>query len=485
MKLTDATLFRQQCFIDGEWCDAKKDSLIEVTNPADGEVLGSVPRMGAQETRLAIEAANVAFKPWSALPAKQRSNKLRKWFELMLEHQEDLAMLITMEQGKSLTEARGEIVYAASFIEWFAEEGKRAYGEVIPHTQEDKRYLVIKQPIGVVAAITPWNFPAAMITRKAGPALAAGCPVVLKPASSTPYSALALAALGQRAGLPAGVFNVITGASGEIGAELTSNPLVKKISFTGSTEVGKKLIAQSASTVKKVSMELGGNAPLLVFDDANLDAAVDGVMASKFRNSGQTCVCTNRIYVQNSVYDSFVDKLHIAIKGLKVGNGLDSEIDQGPLIDLAAVEKVEEHIEDAVLKGGKIVCGGSRHSLGGSFFEPTLLVDANQEMKVASEETFGPLAPVFRFMEDQDGIDMANATEFGLAAYFYASDMARIWRIAEAVESGMVAINTGILSNEVAPFGGVKQSGLGREGSRHGLDEYLEIKYLCFGGITG
>ncbi|MCH2578248.1 MAG: NAD-dependent succinate-semialdehyde dehydrogenase [Pseudomonadales bacterium] len=484
MKLTDATLFRQQCFIDGEWCDAEQDSLIEVTNPADGEVLGSVPRMGAQETRLAIEAANVAFKPWSALPAKQRSNKLRKWYELLLEHQEDLAMLITMEQGKSLTEARGEIVYAASFIEWFAEEGKRAYGEVIPHTQEDKRYLVIKQPIGVVAAITPWNFPAAMITRKAGPALAAGCPVVLKPASSTPYSALALAALGQRAGLPAGVFNVITGASGEIGAELTSNPMVKKISFTGSTEVGKKLIAQSASTVKKVSMELGGNAPLLVFDDANLDAAVDGVMASKFRNSGQTCVCTNRIYVQNSVYDSFVDKLHIAIKGLKVGNGLDSEIDQGPLIDLAAVEKVEEHIEDAVLKGGKIVCGGSRHSLGGSFFEPTLLVDANQEMKVASEETFGPLAPVFRFMEDQDGIDMANATEFGLAAYFYASDMARIWRIAEAVESGMVAINTGILSNEVAPFGGVKQSGLGREGSRHGLDEYLEIKYLCFGGIT-
>ena len=484
MKLTDATLFRQQCFINGEWCDAEKDSLIEVTNPADGEVLGSVPRMGAQETRLAIKAANVAFKPWSALPAKQRSNKLRKWYELLLEHQEDLAMLITMEQGKSLTEARGEIVYAASFIEWFAEEGKRAYGEVIPHTQEDKRYLVIKQPIGVVAAITPWNFPAAMITRKAGPALAAGCPVVLKPASSTPYTALALAALGQRAGLPAGVFNVITGVSGEIGAELTSNPLVKKISFTGSTEVGKKLIAQSASTVKKVSMELGGNAPLLVFDDANLDAAVDGVMASKFRNSGQTCVCTNRIYVQNSVYDSFVDKLHIAIKGLKVGNGLDSEIDQGPLIDLAAVEKVEEHIKDAVLKGGKIVCGGSRHSLGGSFFEPTLLVDANQEMKVASEETFGPLAPVFRFMEDQDGIDMANATEFGLAAYFYASDMARIWRIAEAVESGMVAINTGILSNEVAPFGGVKQSGLGREGSRHGLDEYLEIKYLCFGGIT-
>ena len=484
MKLTDATLFRQQCFIDGKWCDAENDFLIEVINPADGEVLGSVPRMGAQETRLAIKAANVAFKPWSALPAKQRSNKLRKWYELLLEHQEDLAMLITMEQGKSLTEARGEIVYAASFIEWFAEEGKRAYGEVIPHTQEDKRYLVIKQPIGVVAAITPWNFPAAMITRKAGPALAAGCPVVLKPASSTPYSALALAALGQRAGLPAGVFNVITGVSGEIGAELTSNPLVKKISFTGSTEVGKKLIAQSASTVKKVSMELGGNAPLLVFDDANLDAAVDGVMASKFRNSGQTCVCTNRIYVQNSVYDSFVDKLHIAIKGLKVGNGLDSEIDQGPLIDLAAVEKVEEHIKDAVLKGGKIVCGGSRHSLGGSFFEPTLLVDANQEMKVASEETFGPLAPVFRFMEDQDGIDMANATEFGLAAYFYASDMARIWRIAEAVESGMVAINTGILSNEVPPFGGVKQSGLGREGSRHGLDEYLEIKYLCFGGIT-
>ena len=483
MKLTDATLFRQQCFIDGKWCDAEKDSSIEVINPANGKVLGSVPRMGSVETHLAIEAADVAFKPWSGLPAKQRSNKLHKWFELMLEHQEDLAMLITLEQGKSLTEARGEIAYAASFIEWFAEEGKRAYGEVIPHTQDDKRYLVIKQAIGVVAAITPWNFPAAMITRKAGPALAAGCPVVLKPASSTPYSALALAVLGERAGFPAGVFNVITGISAEIGAELTSNPLVKKISFTGSTEVGKKLIAQSASTVKKVSMELGGNAPFLVFDDANLDDAVDGVMASKFRNSGQTCVCTNRIYVQNGVYDCFVDKLHLAIRGLKVGNGLDSEIDQGPLIDLAAVEKVEEHIEDAVVKGGKIVCGGSRHSLGGSFFEPTLLVDANQEMKVASEETFGPLAPVFRFMEDQQGIDMANATEFGLAAYFYASDMARIWRIAEAVESGMVAINTGILSNEVAPFGGVKQSGLGREGSRHGLDEYLEMKYLCFGGI--
>jgi|TARA_B100001964_G_scaffold210397_1_gene244722 succinate-semialdehyde dehydrogenase/glutarate-semialdehyde dehydrogenase len=483
VNLRDKKLFSQQCYVDGKWSDADSGSTFDVVNPATQEVLGCVPRMGKSETRRAIEAAHAAFKTWSRLPAKQRSVTLRKWFELILEHQEDLAMLMTMEQGKSLTESKGEITYAASFIEWFAEEGKRSYGDVIPHTQEGKRYLTLKQPIGVVAAITPWNFPAAMITRKAGPALAAGCTVVLKPASSTPYSALALAELGVRAGLPPGVFNVITGASAEIGAELTGNPLVKKITFTGSTEIGKQLIAQSAATVKKVSMELGGNAPFLVFDDANLDAAVEGVMASKFRNSGQTCVCANRIYVQATVVDEFIAKLQIAMEGLRVGNGLDAGTNQGPLIDQAAVEKVEEHLEDAVSKGGQVLCGGQRHELGGTFFQPTLVVGAAQNMKIAREETFGPLAAVFRFATEQEGIAMANETEFGLAAYFYANDMARVWRIAEALESGMVAINTGILSNEVAPFGGVKESGLGREGSRYGLEEFLEIKYLCIGGI--
>jgi len=483
VNLRDKKLFSQQCYVDGKWSDADSGSTFDVVNPATQEVLGCVPRMGKSETRRAIEAAHAAFKTWSRLPAKQRSVTLRKWFELILEHQEDLAMLMTMEQGKALTESKGEITYAASFIEWFAEEGKRSYGDVIPHTQEGKRYLTLKQPIGVVAAITPWNFPAAMITRKAGPALAAGCTVVLKPASSTPYSALALAELGVRAGLPPGVFNVITGASAEIGAELTGNPLVKKITFTGSTEIGKQLIAQSAATVKKVSMELGGNAPFLVFDDANLDAAVEGVMASKFRNSGQTCVCANRIYVQATVVDEFIAKLQIAMEGLRVGNGLDAGTNQGPLIDQAAVEKVEEHLEDAVSKGGQVLCGGQRHELGGTFFQPTLVVGAAQNMKIAREETFGPLAAVFRFATEQEGIAMANETEFGLAAYFYANDMARVWRIAEALESGMVAINTGILSNEVAPFGGVKESGLGREGSRYGLEEFLEIKYLCIGGI--
>ncbi|MDP6537738.1 MAG: NAD-dependent succinate-semialdehyde dehydrogenase [Gammaproteobacteria bacterium] len=483
MKLSDEKLFNQQCYIDGRWCDADAGSSFDVENPATGEVLGTAPRMGASETRRAIEAAQAAFKPWSGLMAKQRASILRKWFELIMEHQQDLATLMTLEQGKSLTESSGEIAYAASFIEWFAEEGKRSYGDVIPHTQDDKRYLTLKQPIGVVAAITPWNFPTAMITRKAGPALAAGCPVVLKPASSTPYSALALAELAARAGIPAGVFNVITGASNEIGAELTSNPLVKKVTFTGSTEIGKQLIAQAASTVKKVSMELGGNAPFLVFDDANLDAAVEGVLASKFRNSGQTCVCANRIYVQAAVYDEFIAKLQIAMEGLRVGNGLDAGTNQGPLIDQAAVEKVEEHLQDAVAKGGQLLCGGQRHELGGTFFQPTLVVGATQNMKIAREETFGPLAAVFKFATEQEGVAMANDTEFGLAAYFYANDMARVWRIAEALVSGMVAINTGILSNEVAPFGGVKESGLGREGSRYGLEEFLEIKYLCLGGI--
>ncbi|MBQ15050.1 MAG: succinate-semialdehyde dehydrogenase I [Gammaproteobacteria bacterium] len=481
MNLKEPALFRQQCYIDGSWVDADDNSTFEVNNPATGELLGTVPKMDESETRRAIDAAQKSFAPWAKKTARDRAVILRRWFELMLQHQEDLARLMTLEQGKSLTESRGEIAYAASFIEWFAEEGKRIYGDVIPPSQADKRYVVIKQPVGVVAAITPWNFPTAMITRKAGPALAAGCPIVLKPASGTPYSALALAELAESAGIPAGVFNVLTGSSGPIGRELTSNPQVKKITFTGSTEVGKQLIAQAAATVKKVSMELGGNAPFLVFDDADLDAAIEGAMASKFRNSGQTCVCANRIYVQSGVYDAFVSKLETAVAGLKVGNGLDEGVNQGPLIDMTAVAKVEEHVADAVAKGGRVLCGGKRHEMGGSFFEPTLIVDATQDMVVAREETFGPLAPVIRFETDEEGIAMANDTEFGLAAYFYARDLSRAWHIAESLESGMVAINSGILSSEVVPFGGVKESGLGREGSKYGLEEFVDIKYLCIG----
>lgn len=479
MPVQNTNLFRQQAFIGGAWKDADNGQVISVTNPATGEVIGTVPKMGAAETRRAIEAADEALPAWSALTAKERASKLRRWFELMMANQEVLARLMTMEQGKPLAESRGEIAYAASFLEWFAEEGKRVYGDVIPGHQPDKRLLVLKQPIGVTAAITPWNFPAAMITRKAGPALAAGCTMVIKPASQTPFSALAMAALAEEAGIPKGVLSVVTGSAGEVGGELTGNPIVRKLSFTGSTEIGQKLMAECAKDIKKVSLELGGNAPFIVFEDADLDAAVDGALASKYRNAGQTCVCANRLYVHNAVYDTFVDKLKAAVANLRIGNGLEQGITTGPLIDEKAVCKVQEHIEDAVSLGAKVVAGGS--SLGGNFFEPTILVDVPKTAKVAKEETFGPLAPLFRFTDEADVIAQANDTEFGLAAYFYARDLSRVFRVAEALEYGIVGINTGIISNEVAPFGGIKASGIGREGSKYGIDDYLEIKYLCLG----
>ena len=482
-RLSDMSLFRQQAYVDGAWIDADSGETIEVTNPADGSVLGTVPKLGAAETRRAVEAAERAWGAWRAKTGKERANILRTWYDLIMANQEDLAILMTMEQGKPLAESRGEIVYGASFVEWFAEEAKRVYGDTIPQHQPDKRIVVIKQPIGVVAAITPWNFPNAMITRKCAPALAAGCPVVVKPASQTPYSALALAELGARAGLPKGVLNVVTGSASAIGGEMTSNPIVRKLSFTGSTEIGKLLMQQSAATVKKVSMELGGNAPFIVFDDADLDAAVEGAMLCKFRNTGQTCVCANRILVQDSVYDAFAEKLAAAVAKLKVGNGLEAGISQGPLIDLAAVEKVEEHVADATEKGARVVSGGKRHALGGSFYEPTILAEVTTEMKVTTEETFGPVAPLFRFETEDQAVAMANDTEFGLASYFYARDLGRVWRVGEALESGIVGINTGIISTEVAPFGGVKESGVGREGSHYGLDEFLEVKYLCMGGV--
>ena len=483
MRLSDPSLFRQQCYIDGQWVDADDGGRLEVTNPANGEVIGTVPRLGATETRRAIEAANAAWPEWRARTAKERSGCIRRFYELMLEHQEDLALLMTTEQGKSIAESRGEIAYAAGFMEWFAEEGRRIYGDTIPQHQPDKRIVVIKQPVGVCAAITPWNFPAAMITRKAGPALAAGCPMVIKPASQTPFSALALCELAERAGIPAGVFNVITGAATAIGGELTSNPIVRKVTFTGSTEIGSKLMAQCAPTLKKLSLELGGNAPFIVFDDADLDSAVAGAMASKYRNSGQTCVCANRILVQAGVYDAFAERLASAVSRLQVGNGLDDGVDQGPLIDMAAVEKVESHIADALAKGAQVVVGGHRHALGGTFFEPTLLADVTTDMAVTYEETFGPVAPLYRFYSEEEAIAMANDTEFGLAAYFYARDIGRVWRVSEALEYGMVGINAGIISTEVAPFGGVKSSGIGREGSYYGIEEYLEVKYLCMGDI--
>ncbi len=483
LKLSDTSLFRQQCYIDGKWAAADSGETIDVTNPADGSVLGTVPKMGAKETRRAIEAANRAFPEWRAKTGKERSAILRKWFNLMMSHQEDLARLMTAEQGKTLTEARGEIAYGASFIEWFAEEAKRIYGDTIPTHMADRRIVVVKEPIGVVGAITPWNFPNAMITRKCGPALAVGCTVVVKPASMTPYSALALAELAELAGIPKGVFNVVTGSAGAIGGELTSNPLVRKITFTGSTEVGKKLMEQCARTVKKTSMELGGNAPFLVFDDADIDAAVEGALASKYRNSGQTCVCTNRFYVQDGVYAAFADKLAKAVAKLKVANGFEEGAQLGPLIEAAAVAKVEEHIADATAKGARIMTGGKRHKLGGLFFEPTVLADVTQSMMVSKEETFGPLAPLIRFKTEAEVIGMANDTEFGLASYFYSRDIGRVWRVAEALEAGIVGINVGIISTEIAPFGGVKESGLGREGSKYGVDDYLEIKYLCMGGI--
>lgn len=481
MQLNDPTLFRQQAMINGRWRDASGKETLAVTNPANGQPLGNVPKMGAGETREAIDAAARALPAWRALTAKERSSILRRWFELMMEHQDDLARLMTLEQGKPLAEAKGEISYAASFIEWFAEEGKRIYGDTIPGHQADKRLLVIKQPIGVTAAITPWNFPSAMITRKAGPALAAGCTMVLKPASQTPFSALALAELANRAGIPEGVFNVVTGSASEVGGELTGNPLVRKLSFTGSTEIGRQLMEQCAKDIKKVSLELGGNAPFIVFDDADLDKAVEGALASKFRNAGQTCVCANRLYVQDSVYDRFAEKLQQAVSKLQIGDGLQPNVTIGPLIDEKAIAKVQELIADALGKGARVVTGGKVHELGGNFFQPTILVDVPGDAKVAKEETFGPLAPLFRFKDEADVIAQANDTEFGLAAYFYARDLGRVFRVGEALEYGIIGINTGLISTEVAPFGGVKSSGLGREGSKYGIEDYLEIKYMCIG----
>jgi len=483
LKLKDSGLFRQQCFLNGEWTDARSRETITVRNPADGSVLGTVPKMGADEARAAIEAAEAAWPAWRAKLAKERSAVLRRWFDLIIENQEDLAVLMTSEQGKPLSESRTEVIYGASFIEWFAEEAKRAYGDVIPQHQADKRIIVTKQPIGVCAAITPWNFPNAMITRKAGPAFAAGCPMVLKPASQTPFSALALAVLAERAGIPKGIFSVITGSAAAIGGEMCANPIVRKVTFTGSTEIGRVLMEQCAPTIKKLSLELGGNAPFLVFDDADLDAAAEGALASKYRNTGQTCVCANRILVQEGVYDAFAQKLKAKVEQLKVGNGLGGDTTQGPLIDKAGLEKVEEHVADAVAKGAKILIGGKRHALGGTFYEPTILTDVTTDMKVTIEETFGPVAPLFKFKTEEEAIRLANATEFGLAAYFYSRDVGRCFRVGEAIESGMVGINAGIISNEIAPFGGVKQSGLGREGSKYGLDEFMEVKYMLFGGI--
>ena len=483
MKLKDESLFRQLCYVDGEWKAADSKATIDVTNPATDEVLGTVPKFLGAETKAAIAAAKRAQPEWAAKTAGERGAILRRWNDLMLAHADDLALIMTLEQGKPLAESKGEVAYSASFIEWFAEEGKRIYGDVIPSHAADKRIVVLKQPVGVVCAITPWNFPSAMIGRKAGPALAAGCTFVCKPATQTPYSALALAELAHRAGIPKGVFNVLTGSAREIGAEMTSNPDVAKLTFTGSTEIGRQLLAQCAPTIKKVSMELGGNAPFIVFDDADLDAAVEGAIASKYRNTGQTCVCANRLYVQAGVYDAFVEKLKAAVGKLKVGNGTEPGVTQGPLIDKAAVAKMEEHIADAVTKGGTVVMGGHPHKLGRTFFEPTIITGATQDMLIAREETFGPLAPVIKFDTDADAIRMANDTEFGLAAYFYAQSLKRVWRVAEAIEAGIVGINTGIISTAVAPFGGVKQSGLGREGSKYGIDDYLEIKYLCLGGI--
>ena len=483
LELTDATLLRSQCYINGEWVDADGGETIDVTNPATGDVIGTIPKMGTDETRRAIEAAESAMPGWRKKTAAERAKILRNFFNLMMENQEDLGRLMTAEQGKPLAEAKGEIAYAASFIEWFAEEGKRAYGDTIPAHQADKRIVVTKEPIGVCAAITPWNFPAAMITRKCGPALAAGCTMVVKPATATPLSALALCELAERAGVPAGVLSCVTGSARAIGAEMTSNPIVRKVTFTGSTEIGKQLMVQCAATVKKTAMELGGNAPFIVFDDADLDSAVLGALASKYRNAGQTCVCANRLLVQSGVYEAFAEKLSVAVEALRVGNGLTEEVDQGPLIDMAAVEKIEEHIEDAVSKGAKVAVGGARHDKGGTFFKPTILTGVTPAMKVAREETFGPLAPLFKFETEEEAIQMANDTEFGLASYFYCRDIGRIWRVSEGLEYGIVGINTGIISTEVAPFGGVKESGLGREGSKYGLDDFMETKYMCMGDI--
>ena len=484
MLLKDASLLRQQCYIDGQWTGADSGGSLDVANPASGEKLGTVPNAGAAETRRAIEAAARAFPAWAARTAKDRGQVLRRWSDLLLANQDDLAALMTAEQGKPLAESKGEIAYAASFLEWFGEEGKRIYGDLIPGHQPDKRLLVLRQPVGVVAAITPWTFPSAMITRKAGPALAAGCTFVCKPATQTPYSALAMAELAARAGVPAGVLNIVTGSATAIGGEMTSNPIVRKITFTGSTEIGKKLMAQSAATLKKLSLELGGNAPFIVFDDADLDAAVQGAIASKYRNTGQTCVCANRLLVQDGVYEAFTAKLTEAVARLRVGDGLKGVTDQGPLIDAKALAKVEEHINDAVANGAQVAYGGKRHALGGTFFQPTILTNVTPKMMVAREETFGPIAPLFRFRTEAEALEMANDTEFGLAAYFYTRDLARSWRVQEGLEYGIVGVNTGIISTEVAPFGGIKESGFGREGSRYGILDYTELKYVCVGGVA-
>jgi succinate-semialdehyde dehydrogenase/glutarate-semialdehyde dehydrogenase len=484
MQIKDTGLLKQQAHIGGSWCDADSGARVDILNPASGERVGSVPVMGGAETRRAIDAAAAALPAWRAKLPKERAQILRRWAELMHANADDLATLMTAEQGKPLAEARGEVVYAAAFFEWFSEEARRVYGEVIPTFATDRRIMATRQPIGVAAAITPWNFPAAMITRKAGAALAAGCTMIVKPAPQTPFSALALAELGLRAGLPAGVLSIVTGDAAAIGGELTSNPIVRKLSFTGSTAVGKTLMAQCAGTLKKLSLELGGNAPFIVFDDADLDAAVQGAIASKYRNTGQTCVCANRIYVQAGVYDAFASKLAEAVAKLRVGDGLKGATEQGPLIDARAVAKVESHIADAVAKGAKIVLGGKRHALGGNFFEPTIITGVTPAMRVAREETFGPVAPLFRFEHEADAIRMANDTEFGLAAYFFTRDLARSWRVQEALDYGLVGVNTGLISTEVAPFGGMKESGIGREGGRQGLLDYTEIKYVCVGGLT-
>lgn len=484
LSLRDPSLFREQAFLGGRWLDAAGGEVKEVVNPANGQVLGTVPNCGAKEARAAIEAADKALPEWRARTAKARAQLLRKWFDLIMANQEDLAVLMTVEQGKPLAESRGEIAYAASFIEWFAEEGKRAYGDVIPSHGADKRILVLKQPIGVTAAITPWNFPTAMITRKAGPALAAGCTMVVKPSELTPFSALALCVLAERAGLPAGLISVVTGDAKPIGGEFTSNPLVRKLSFTGSTAVGKLLMSQCAATVKKVALELGGNAPFIVFDDADLEAAVTGAIASKYRNAGQTCVCANRIFVQSGIYERFAARLAEKVSAMKVGNGLDQGTVIGPLIEEKAVAKVEEHVRDAIGKGAKVLTGGKRAEGGGHFYVPTVLTGITGDMLVMREETFGPIAPLMKFQTEEEVIRLANSTEFGLAAYFYTRDVGRVWRVAEALETGIVGINEGIISTEVAPFGGVKESGIGREGSKYGLEDYLEIKYLCLGGIS-
>lgn len=479
MLLKDPSLLRQQCYINGLWCDAESKETVAIANPATGAVIASVPVMGQVETQAAIKAAEAALPAWRALTAKERGAKLRRWFELLNENSDDLALLMTTEQGKPLAEAKGEVTYAASFIEWFAEEAKRIYGDTIPGHQGDKRLMVIKQPVGVTAAITPWNFPAAMITRKAAPALAAGCTMVVKPAPQTPFTALALAELVERAGIPAGVFSVVTGDAVAIGNEMCSNPIVRKLSFTGSTNVGIKLMEQCAPTLKKLSLELGGNAPFIVFNDANIDAAVEGAMIAKYRNAGQTCVCANRIYVQDGVYDEFALKLSAAVGKLKVGEGIKEGVTTGPLINAAAVEKVQSHLIDAIAKGASVIAGGKVHALGGNFFEPTVLTNVDKSMRVAREETFGPLAPLFKFSDVDDVIKQANDTEFGLAAYFYGRDISLVWKVAEALEYGMVGVNTGLISTEVAPFGGMKSSGLGREGSKFGIEEYLEMKYIC------